>query len=59
MDPWLSPFSDIGMRLLLALVDDGGVGDGMENGFHLLELEPRCWPRALKVPPSLVLQRRL
>ncbi len=33
MDPWLSPFSDIGVGLLLALVDDGGVGDGMENGF--------------------------
>lgn len=35
MDPWLSPFSDIGVGLLLALVDDKGVRDRIENGFSL------------------------
>lgn len=37
MDPWLSPFSDIRVGLLLALVDDGGIRNRIENGFSFFE----------------------
>ncbi len=36
MDPWLSLFSDIRVRLLLVVVDDGEVGDGIKSAFLLL-----------------------
>lgn len=36
IDPWLSLFSDIGIELLLARINDKGVGDEMKSRLSLL-----------------------
>ncbi len=48
MDLWLSLFSNIGVRLLLAKVNDGDVRNGIESGFLLLGVGTAVLAKSLK-----------